>query len=214
MKNLKKIFDNLLEHFGRQNWWPGETPWEVVVGAILTQQVSWKNVEKAILALKKEDILEPEKLVSADIELVKICIRPSGYFNQKTIKILNMANHVLKNFGSIEKMLSRPTPVVRDELLKLKGIGPETADSILCYAGNHPIFVVDAYTKRLAICIGLAETEDYHWIQKYFMDELKGDNQLYNEFHALIVRLGKIYCKKTKPLCGECPIKGLASSNR
>ncbi|MCK5743626.1 MAG: hypothetical protein KAH30_02725 [Caldisericia bacterium] len=206
---LKQIYYKLLEHFGRQNWWPGDTPWEVVVGAILTQQVSWKNVEKAISNLKNEDILEPEKLVSADIELVKTCIRPSVYFNQKTIKILNMANYVLKNHGLIEKMLSRPTLVVREELLEIKGIGPETADSILCYAGNHPIFVVDAYTKRLAKCIGLSETEDYHKIQKIFMDELKGDNQLYNEFHALILRLGKIYCKKKNPLCGECPVERL-----
>lgn len=214
MINLKSVYDTLFEHFGPQYWWPGDSPWEIVVGAILTQQVSWRNVEKAINNLKENDILDIEKMLSANIDLLKSCIKPSGYFNRKTEKLLRLADFVLSNYESIEKMLEGETYKIREELLDIKGIGPETADSILCYAGNHKIFVVDAYTKRLSKCIGFPETEDYHEIQKVFMDELQRDSQLYNEYHALIVRLGKTYCKKTNPLCGECPIRELLQSNR
>ncbi len=214
MKLLEIIYRELFESFGPQYWWPGDSPWEIAVGAILTQQVSWKNVEKAINNLKENDILDIEEMILADIDLLKMCIRSSGYFNRKAEKLLRLANHVLENYGSIEKMLDHETYAVRDELLSIKGIGAETADSILCYAGGHKIFVVDAYTKRLARCIGLSEAEDYHGIQKIFMDELNGDNQLYNEYHALIVKLGKEFCKKSNPLCEECPINELLRSNR
>ncbi len=206
MTKLESLYEALFSHFGPQRWWPGDSPWEIAVGAILTQQVAWSNVEKAIANLKSENLLELDKMVHADPELIKTLIRPVGFYNQKTERLLDFARMVFRKFGSIEKMLDRPQKIVREELLATKGIGPETADSIMLYAGNHTTFVIDAYTKRLARCLQIPEAEEYESLKAVFESNLPRDRKLFNEYHALIVRLGKENCK-TKPVCQTCPVQ-------
>ena len=206
---LEAIYDKLYRHFGPQAWWPGETPFEVIVGAILTQNTNWQNVSKAIANLKKAKVLSPKKLCSLPQSRLAQLIRPSGYFNIKAKRLKEFLNFLFKNYeGSLKKMFSRPLEDLRKEILAVRGIGPETADSILLYAGGLPVFVVDAYTKRIFSRQKLlSEDADYHAVQKIFVENLKKDVRLYNEYHALIVRLGKDFCKKTKPRCEICPIK-------
>lgn len=205
MTRLESLYKALLLHFGPQHWWPGDTPWEVAVGAMLTQQVAWTNVEKAIANLKNADLLTLEKMSHVGQATLTELIKPVGFYNQKSSRLLGFAKYICTNYGSIENMLSRPTEKVRSELLGIKGIGPETADSILLYAGNHMTFVIDAYTKRLAQCLGIPQSEDYHALKRVFESNLPKDVQLYNEYHALIVRLGKVFCR-TKPNCANCPV--------
>lgn len=205
MTNLCSLYEALLLHFGPQHWWPGDSPWEIAVGAMLTQQVAWINVEKAIENLKQADLLELGKMSEANLDKLKELIKPVGFYNQKSARLLDFARYVRQQHGSIETMLSRPTPDARQELLDIKGIGPETADSILLYAGDHLTFVIDAYTKRLARCLAIPQAKDYHALKNIFETNLPKDIQLYNEYHALIVRLGKVFCK-TKPLCANCPV--------
>jgi endonuclease-3 related protein len=209
-QTLLNLYEVLFLHFGQQHWWPGDTPWEIAVGAMLTQQVSWTNVEKAISNLNQADILELEAMAVSDLESLKELIKPVGFYNQKSFRLLDFARFVRNKHGSIEKMLERPTPQVRQELLSIKGIGPETADSILLYAGNHLTFVIDAYTKRLAKCLGIPECEDYHKLKSVFESNLPTSVQIYNEYHALIVKLGKMNCT-TKPRCNTCPVQAFLS---
>ncbi|MBP6927879.1 MAG: hypothetical protein KBC08_06210 [Caldisericia bacterium] len=204
-KNLGPVYQALFDRFGPQHWWPGDSPWEIAVGAILTQQVAWKNVEKAICALKERRLLDIDAMVGADAETIKELIRPVGFYNQKTARLLDFALYVKNHYGNIEKMLDGETLKVRGELLSLKGIGRETADSILLYAGGHPIFVIDAYTRRFAGCIGIDPDQDYDDLRAVFESGLERNPQLFNEYHALIVRLGKEHCR-TKPLCEGCPV--------
>jgi endonuclease-3 related protein len=208
-KRLEEIFDKLFRHFGPQGWWPGETPFEVIVGAILTQSTNWQNVAKAIDNLKKAKVLTPKKLHALPQRRLAKLIRPSGYFNIKAKRLKEFLNFLFKNYGgNLKKMLSRPLEGLRKEILAIKGIGPETADSILLYAGDYPAFVVDAYTKRIFSRQKLlSEEADYRTVQKIFAENIKKDVQLYNEYHALIVRLGKDFCKKTNPKCEICPIR-------
>ena len=207
--NLEAIYAKLYRHFGPQSWWPGETPFEVIVGAILTQNTNWQNVAKAINNLKQAKVLSPKKLYSLPRPRLAQLIRPSGYFNIKAKRLKEFLDFLFKNYnGSLKKMFSRPVEDLRKEILSVKGIGPETADSILLYAGGFPVFVVDAYTKRIFSRQKLlSEDAEYHQVQELFTRSLKKDVQLYNEYHALIVRLGKDFCKKTKPKCEICPIK-------
>jgi len=206
---LEDIYEKLYRRFGPQAWWPGETPFEVIVGAILTQNTNWQNVAKAINNLKQAKVLSPKKLYSLPRPRLAKLIRPSGYFNIKAKRLREFLNFLFKNYGgSLKKMFSRPLEDLRKEILSVKGIGPETADSILLYAGGLPVFVVDAYTKRIFSRQKLlSEEADYHQVQELFTRSLKRDVRLYNEYHALIVRLGKDFCKKTKPRCEVCPIK-------
>ncbi|MEK6567532.1 MAG: endonuclease III domain-containing protein [Candidatus Omnitrophota bacterium] len=206
---LEAIYDKLYRHFGPQSWWPGETPFEVIVGAILTQNTNWQNVSRAIDNLKKAKVLTPQKLHSLPIVKLAQLIRPSGYFNIKAKRLKEFLNFLFNNYGgSLKKMFGRPLEDLRKEILSVKGIGPETADSILLYAGGLPVFVVDAYTKRIFSRQKLlSEEADYHTVQQIFVENLKKDVRLYNEYHALIVRLGKDFCKKTNPKCQICPIK-------
>ncbi len=208
-EKIADIYQKLYRSFGPQSWWPGETPFEVIVGAILTQNTNWQNVAKAIDNLKKAKVLTTRKLHSLPIDKLAQLIRPSGYFNIKAKRLKEFLNFLFNNYGgNLKKMFSRPLEDLRKEILSVRGIGPETADSILLYAAGLPIFVVDAYTKRIFSRKKLfAEDTDYHKVQKIFMENLKKDVQLYNEYHALIVRLGKDFCKKTKPKCEICPIK-------
>lgn len=208
-QRLLKIFNILLGSFGKRNWWPGETPLEIIVGAILTQNTSWKNVEKAIKNMKNEGILDVERLYEINPEKLSEIIRPSGFFNIKSKRLKNIINVIYnKHNATIENIETIETYTLRNLLLSINGIGPETADSILLYALNKPVFVVDAYTKRFLKNHNLYNGDgDYHDIQKFFMDNLQSDVCLFNEFHALIVCLCQIHCRKV-PICSGCPLEG------
>src|SRR3972149_3354876 len=202
---LLKAYEKLYKTYGPQHWWPGDTPFEVIVGAILTQNTNWGNVEKAIANLKAEGILSPEGLRNVNHNHLAMLIRPSGYFNVKAGRLKHFIDYLFKRHGgSLKKMFFLDLKALRHELLEVKGIGPETADSILLYAGGYPVFVVDAYTVRIFQRLGiLTEDVTYHEAQEIFMDNLPDDVKLFNEYHALIVRLGKESCKP-KPRCEGC----------
>jgi endonuclease III related protein len=204
---LNPIFNKLYKSFGPQYWWPGETPFEVIVGAILTQNTNWGNVEKALNNLKENNFLSPKGLNSISRKKLAHLIKPAGYFNVKALRLKNFMNFLFGEYqGSLKKMAKEDGIILRERLLSINGIGPETADSILLYAFEKPVFVVDAYTKRIFSRHNVVDAEDdYHAIQKIFIDFLPRNVKLFNEYHALIVRLGKYYCK-TKPLCEECPL--------
>jgi deoxyinosine 3'endonuclease (endonuclease V)/endonuclease III-like uncharacterized protein len=199
------IFNALLKHFGPQHWWPGETPFEVMVGAILTQNTNWTNVEKAIGNLKRAGALLPETIDAMPEGRLAELIRPSGYFNIKTKRLKSFIAYFMERYGgSIRKMKKREPAELREELLSVPGIGQETADSIMLYALDMPVFVVDAYTKRIFSRHGFFPPDSgYSHVQKLFMDSLPMDARLYNEYHALIVRLAKERCAKK---AGECEI--------
>ncbi len=209
-ESLEEIYNKLFKAFGPQNWWPAETTFEVIVGAILTQNTAWVNVEKAINHLKKEKVLTPLALKKVPLKRLALLIKPSGYYNQKAKKLKNFIDFLYKEYqGSLSKMFREETFTLRKKLLKIKGIGPETADSILLYAGNKPIFVIDAYTRRVLLHHHLIEGKlDYSSLQKIFMQNLEHHPQLFNEYHALLVRLGKEFCRAT-PKCKDCPLEGL-----
>ncbi len=206
--NLLTIYEVLLSKYNNQNWWPADTPFEVIIGAILTQNVSWINVEKAIKNLKDEDILEPEKLHKKEVDEIAPLIRSSRFYNEKAKKIKNFMNFFFDEYnGNLSNMSREDLVILRQKLLGIKGIGEETVDSILLYACNKPIFVVDAYTKRIFSRYGFAkDTASYQDIQKFFMENLPQDTELYNDFHAQIVHLGKNICK-TLPQCNICPVR-------
>ncbi len=205
---LEEIYERLYKDFGPQHWWPGETPFEVCIGAILTQNTAWTNVEKGIVSLKKEKLLTPQALKKVPINKLARLIRSTGYFNQKAKKVKHFIKFLFDNYaGSLKKMFSEDFLILRSKLLEVNGIGLETADSILLYAANKPIFVVDAYTRRILSRNNLIEPNaSYTEIQNLFMDNLENEVKLFNEYHALLVRLGKEICK-TKPNCGICPLK-------
>lgn len=203
--NPLKIYYKLLNHFGKQGWWPAETPFEVIIGAVLTQQTSWRNVEKAIDKLKNNNLMTPEAIANADIKTLEKTVYSSGFYKQKALRIKKISEYLVKNYnGNLNDFFSRDAIKIRNELLKLSGVGFETADSILLYAGNKEIFVVDAYTKRLCKCHSI--DGNYEKLRHFFEHDLPRDREIYKEFHALIVELGKNYCKPRKPLCEECPL--------
>ncbi len=201
------IYEKLNDHFGNLNWWPGETPFEIIVGAILTQNTNWKNVELALENLKNHVRFEPQALLREEDEIIARLIRPSGYYNVKTKRLKAFLRFLDDKFNSnIGAMFEQDLWELRPQLLDVKGIGKETADSILLYAGEMPIFVVDAYTKRILQRVGMInESWGYRDIQKLFMDHLPRDVRLFNQYHALLVNTGKYYCKK-RPLCEQCPL--------
>ncbi|HSE83668.1 MAG TPA: endonuclease III domain-containing protein [Thermodesulfobacteriota bacterium] len=207
-ERIKGFYNALYKRYGPQKWWPAETELECILGAILTQNTAWKNVEKALGNLKKEGLISVGKLASIPTLSLAELIRPSGYFNQKAVKIKNFINFLIQNYdGSLEKMFEEDTETLRERLLSIRGIGPETADSILLYAGKKPIFVVDAYTYRVLLRHGLlSEETTYQEIQEFFMGSIPEDTQLFNEYHALLVKLGKEHCRK-KPVCEGCPLE-------
>ncbi len=207
-KRLKAIYRALYQTYGPQHWWPGDTPFEVLVGAVLTQNTSWANVEKAIANLKRERVLTFSRMINVAPEKLALLIRPSGYFNIKTKRLRHLLLFIHTHYSdSIARMFAADSVRLRQQLLEVNGIGPETADSILLYAGEKPFFVVDAYTKRIFSRQGLiAGNADYRAVQYLFMDNLPRNTRFYNEYHALIVRIGKEHCKKAKPLCSDCPI--------
>ena len=204
---LKKIYNHLLSTFGPCNWWPGDSPFEVIIGAILTQNTNWSNVEKAIQNLKNADLLTPEKINEIDTAEFAELIKPAGYFNVKARRIKKFMEWLFEYYdGDLSMMFDQDTEILRNELLSVNGIGPETADSILLYAGDKPTFVVDTYTHRIFSRHGLIpDDSSYHEIKEFFEDNLPDDVALYNEYHALIVQVGKEYCKPKKK-CDKCPL--------
>jgi len=206
---LMEMYNKLFNAFGPQHWWPGETPFEVMVGAILTQSTNWKNVEKAINNLKSAGVFSPEAILELPPSKLASLIKSSGYFNQKTKKLKNFLKFFKENYNfSIKRMKEEELTVLREKLLSVKGIGRETADSILLYALEKPIFVVDAYTYRVLTRHNIVpEDATYDEIQSLFMDNLEHEVKLFNEYHALFVRVGKEFCKRN-PECDNCPLKG------
>lgn len=206
MADLHEIFSKLLKSFGPQHWWPAQTPFEVVIGAVLTQQTTWKNVEMAIQNLKDAGLLDVSMLNDVPIDRLENEVRKTGFYRQKSRAIKNLVGFLMEEYqGDLDKMCSQDGQEVRMRLLSVKGIGRETADSILLYACNKPFFVVDAYTKRALKRLELTDADDYEDIRDFFEKSLPQDAELYNEFHALWVELGKRHCK-TKPICNECPL--------
>jgi endonuclease-3 related protein len=204
---LLAIYQALLNAYGPQHWWPGDTPWEVIVGAILTQSAAWTNVEKAIANLRAAGVLSVEGIHGTTEDALAALIRPSGYYNAKARKLKAFADHLFAVYsGDLAVMLARPVDELRAELLGIHGVGPETADSILLYAANRPVFVIDAYTRRSAARLGLCDLAiRYDALRALFMDTLPRQASLFNEYHALFVRLGKEACRK-RPLCSVCPL--------
>ena len=198
-----KIYRVLNTEYGPQHWWPGDTPFEIMIGAILTQNTAWVNVERAIGNLKRAGPLSPQAIVNIpQAELAKL-LRPSGYFNIKAQRLLNFCGWMLEQGG--ERVLRRwATETLRDRLLAIKGIGPETADDILLYAFDRPVFVIDAYTRRVFSRLGLVDAKaSYDQLSQTFATALGDNARIFNQYHALIVRHAKQVCR-TKPSCSTC----------
>jgi len=217
---LYSYFDALFGAHGPQHWWPGRSRFEVIVGAILTQNTSWKNVEQAIANLRRANLLSPLAIRRTPIAKLAVHLRPSGYFRQKTKTLKAFVAFLFANYsGSLDRLFATPTAALRGQLLALRGIGPETADSILLYAGKHPVFVVDAYLRRILerhslLPAGSAlSRKGYEQIRSLCESQLPADSQLFNEFHALIVRTGKNFCRKRDPACSECSLKAFLPAN-
>jgi endonuclease-3 related protein len=207
MYKFLDIYKTLASHFGPQRWWPADTPFEVVVGAILTQNTSWKNVERAIENLKSAGVLDIEGIHRIPQEKLETLIQPSGFYKIKAKRLKHFIDYLFSEYGGdLDKLLSLEPEPLRDELLGVNGIGYETADSIVLYAADKPSFVVDAYTRRVFGRLGVLEKDaEYDEIKHKFEENLPKDTEIYNEFHALIVVLAKDICKK-KPLCDACPL--------
>ncbi len=210
MKKLLEIYKRLYRAFGPQYWWPGESPFEIAVGAILTQNTNWGNVEKAIENLKREKVLSAKSIHEIRVDKLASLIKPAGYFNVKAKRLKTFIGFLMnEHHGSMKRMKNEKMQTLRAKLLKVNGVGPETADSILLYALEKPVFVIDAYTKRVLSRHGIMEHEKpYEEFQELFHSSLKRDVKLFNEYHALFVRLGKTYCRK-KPRCEKCPLEGI-----
>ncbi|MBE0481784.1 MAG: endonuclease III domain-containing protein [Dehalococcoidia bacterium] len=205
---LLSLFELLFRRYGPQHWWPGDSPFEVIVGAILTQSASWGNVEKAVNSLKHAGALSPASLRDLPLTELAQLIYPSGYYNAKALKLKAFAEHLGEEYGdSLDSLFSLEIPDLREELLGIHGIGPETADSIILYAAYKPVFVIDAYTRRVISRLGLAPLRDtYDSYQALFMEHLPPDSALFNEYHALFVRHGKDTCRK-RPDCAACCLR-------
>jgi len=206
---LRNYFDAMFAHLGPRHWWPAKTRFEVIVGAILTQNTAWSNVKRALDNLRRERLLVPAAIESVATTRLARLIRPSGYFRQKARKLKAFAGFLRREYrGSLLRMFRTPTPELREKLLNVHGVGPETADSILLYAGNHPVFVVDAYTRRILERHALIHARaGYDEIQDFFQRSLPRDASLFNEYHALIVNVGKEWCRTKNPRCNECPLR-------
>ncbi len=202
-RRLRRVYSQLLSYYGPQDWWPADTPFEVMVGAILTQNTAWTNVEKALASLIRENLLEPGVIIAAPQPQLAACLRPSGYFNIKAKRLQSFCHWYLRS-GGFEALQSRGTETLRRDLLTVNGIGPETADDILLYAFERPVFVIDAYTRRIFSRLGMiAGDEDYEALRAWFEQALGADVALFNEYHALIVAHAKEACRP-RPLCERC----------
>ena len=209
-ERLSEIYELLLEAYGPQHWWPAESPLEVLVGAVLTQNTNWQGVEKAMASLKLHDLLNPHKLQAIPTEDLARLIKPAGYYNLKAHRLKNLIAFVTEAYsGDLETMGQAETDRLRKELLAVNGVGPETADSILLYALEKPVFVVDTYTYRVMSRHGLVGEEvSYDELQELFIQHLPVEVKLFNEYHALLVRVGKLHCRR-QPYCQGCPLEPL-----
>jgi endonuclease-3 related protein len=207
-KRLLTIYDRLDGHFGNLRWWPADSPFEVIVGAILTQSTAWRNVTYAIAKLKEADILHPQGIYETPLDTLAVLIRSSGYYHVKARRLTAFVRFLHDECSSrLDNMFAQDHRLLREKLLQIQGIGYETADSILLYAGEKPVFVIDAYTRRILERHGiLAGKESYADIQALFMDHLPVSVPLYNQYHALLVNTGKMYCRKDGH-CEACPLK-------
>jgi len=209
------VYQRLLAHYGPQRWWPAETPFEAIVGALLMQQTSWRNVEVAVQNLRKAGLLDVRALAEAPVPVIWKHVRIAGLYRTKPARLRAFCRHLLdRSGGDLGRYFNRPTDVVRADLLAQHGVGPETANSILLYAGSHPVFVVDAYTERIGTRIGLFRTDEYRAIQGYFEQRIPRDLATYQEYHALLVRHAKTLCRRTNPMCAGCPIQSLCDFGR
>ena len=216
---VRAIYQSMLAAMGPSNWWPSENPFEIAVGAILTQNAAWSNVEKAMANLRREDVLNPHALLAVPQDALATLIRPAGYYNLKAVRLRNLLTYMVDQAltrgldptdRDLGMLRNRPLQELRPELLGITGVGPETADAILLYALELPTFVVDAYTRRMAARHGLIQaSDDYHEIQAIFAQAMPQDVSVFNEYHALIVRLGQGWCAKQQPRCAGCPLEHL-----
>lgn len=208
---IQKIYRLLYSSFGSQHWWPGDTRFEIMVGAILTQNTNWRNVTRAIDNIKRARLLDPKKLLK-NRRLIPRLIKPSGFYKLKTKRLLAFLNYYVNTYnGNIENVTSKTTEILRNELLAIPGIGYETADSILLYAFARPVFVVDIYTRRIFSRHNIVDPGlPYDAIRTMFEKHLPKNAQLYNEYHALLVKCGKEYCKKNEPWCTTCPLRNVS----
>jgi endonuclease-3 related protein len=212
---LLRYYEAMSGALGPMRWWPAKTPFEVIVGAILTQSTAWGNVERAIANLRSAGVLTPSAMLRIRNSRLAELVRPSGYFRQKAKKLKAFVRFLQTGYGgSLRRMFQIPTLELREKLLSVHGIGPETADSILLYAGNHPVFVVDAYTHRIFGRHGITEGKpDYEKVRAFIESSIPRQAELFNEFHALIVNTGKNWCRKSAPRCEECPLRSLLPAN-
>ncbi len=208
-EKVREFYEALLAAWGPQGWWPAETPLEVCVGAILTQNTAWRNVERAIENLKAAGALQVPALWALPEQELAELIRPAGYFNVKAGRLRNFLRLVVEEYdGSLEQLFELPTERLREAVLAVRGIGRETADSIVLYAAQRPVFVVDAYTLRLAFRHGIVDLDaDYETLQEAFAGSVEKDVAVWQEYHALLVRAGKLHCKKQAPVCAGCPLQ-------
>lgn len=212
-RTLLNIYKNLLCMFGRQEWWPADGPFEVMLGAILTQNTHWSNVEKALVRLKQRISLNPEALLSLSSADLESCLKPSGYFRVKTQRLQNYCRWYLAQGGYYD-LDQLSTLALRERLLNVQGIGPETADDILLYAFHRPVFVIDAYTRRLLQRLNLIQgQEKYEYFRQLFETQLPKNVDLYQQYHALIVMHAKQYCRKSKPICSVCQFQQVCHIN-
>lgn len=209
-ETLNQAYDELLRHFGPQGWWPAGSEFEMAVGAILTQNTAWTNVEKALTRLREEERLTPGAMHELELEELAELIRASGYHHRKAARLRNFTRLIVDDFdGDFSALLALPPEQLRERLLGVNGIGPETADSIILYAAGGPIFVIDNYTARVAKRHGWVDFDaDYHQMQEYFQGAVEENVPRYREFHALIVRVAKVHCG-TRPDCVPCPLRCL-----
>ncbi|HEY9854857.1 MAG TPA: hypothetical protein V6D05_03905 [Stenomitos sp.] len=215
-RDLLELYEHLLAHFGPRHWWPAESPTEMMVGAMLTQSVAWRNVTKCLDQLKAAGMLDWRAIHAAPDEALETLIRPSRFFKAKARKLKALAAHVVERYdGDLGAMFARPMDALRHELLAVHGVGPETVDCILLYAAEHPSFVVDAYTRRIFSRLGyFHERIGYEPMRRFFMERLTADVPLYNEYHALIDGLGHHFCHPQAPRCEACPLSGHCSYAR
>jgi len=205
------VYERLSAHYGPQHWWPADSPFEILVGAVLTQNTSWGNVILAIANLKDADCLNYTAMQSMPVETLAEYIRPSGYYNIKAVRLKNLLQMIEDEYeGELQFLCDDSLDGARENLLRVKGVGPETADAILLYVAEKPIFVIDTYTHRVFSRHEIVlEDIDYYGLQQEFLDNLPEDIVLFNEFHGLIVAVAKEFCKKRKPRCKECPLHGV-----
>ncbi len=207
---LTDMYEAMLGALGKSGWWPSASPFETIVGAVLTQNTSWQNVEKALCVLRERDLLEPGRMEAVPQEVLAECIRSSGYYRLKAQRLKNVVSFLREScdFDLAALVADFPADRLRESLLSIKGVGPETADTILLYALEQPVFVVDAYTFRIMNRHGLVpEQTCYDDLQAVFTDNLSADVALFNEYHALLVRIGKSWCLKKQPVCESCPLQ-------